>query len=359
MVRCRPCQSRPVRPPATPTRRRGLRRSRRGAPTPTPPSHGAAVAPHLAPAPRSPRPLAAIGFVLMATGRGGRLAALLAAIRARASSSRWPSATPASSGGASGPPATPSSTAKRWPGSSVAGTRCRRRGQPGAARRSSRTPPTSTSSATPRSRSSPGRCTRRPAAARWRRGCCRSIRPRSPASATVRPPSRSSRPALDFRQDLTLAARATPHDAGQHELGAFVAWAEGDSWLLARPWIPIVAVGARPRSPPAARCSTTPSGSPAPWFADHGDARLAAAGLGADAARGDQRRRRRRARAPRLVGAGAPGRQRSGGRARRSPQAHGRARRRPRPRARCARSSRASRSPTSGSRRGSTCRCRR
>ena len=49
-------------------------------------------------------------------------------------------------------------------------------------------------------------------------------------------------PALDFRQDLTLAARATPHDAGQHELGAFVAWAEGDSWLLARPWIPILAV---------------------------------------------------------------------------------------------------------------------
>ena len=48
-------------------------------------------------------------------------------------------------------------------------------------------------------------------------------------------------PALDFRQDLTLAARATPHDAGQHELGSFVAWAEGDSWLLARPWIPIVA----------------------------------------------------------------------------------------------------------------------
>ena len=49
-------------------------------------------------------------------------------------------------------------------------------------------------------------------------------------------------PALDFRQDLTLAARSTPHDAGQHELGAFVAWAEGDSWLLARPWIPILAV---------------------------------------------------------------------------------------------------------------------
>jgi hypothetical protein len=48
-------------------------------------------------------------------------------------------------------------------------------------------------------------------------------------------------PALDFRQDLTLAARATPHDAGQHELGAFVAWAEDDSWLLARPWIPILA----------------------------------------------------------------------------------------------------------------------
>jgi hypothetical protein len=48
-------------------------------------------------------------------------------------------------------------------------------------------------------------------------------------------------PALDFRQDLTLAARATPPDPGQHELGSFVAWAEGDSWLLARPWIPIVA----------------------------------------------------------------------------------------------------------------------
>ncbi|MEO5820393.1 MAG: DNA mismatch repair protein MutS [Vicinamibacteraceae bacterium] len=49
-------------------------------------------------------------------------------------------------------------------------------------------------------------------------------------------------PALDFRQDLTLAARATPRDAGEHELGAFVAWAEGDSWLLARPWISILAV---------------------------------------------------------------------------------------------------------------------
>jgi hypothetical protein len=52
-------------------------------------------------------------------------------------------------------------------------------------------------------------------------------------------------PALDFRQDLTLAARATPHDAGRNELGelgAFVAWAEGDSWLLARPWIPMLAV---------------------------------------------------------------------------------------------------------------------
>ncbi len=49
-------------------------------------------------------------------------------------------------------------------------------------------------------------------------------------------------PALDFRQDLALAARATPHDAGEHELGAFVAWAEGDSWLLARPWIPLLAV---------------------------------------------------------------------------------------------------------------------
>jgi hypothetical protein len=48
-------------------------------------------------------------------------------------------------------------------------------------------------------------------------------------------------PALDFRQDLTLAARATPHDAGQHELGALVAWAEGDSWLVARPWISILA----------------------------------------------------------------------------------------------------------------------
>jgi hypothetical protein len=49
-------------------------------------------------------------------------------------------------------------------------------------------------------------------------------------------------PALDFRQDLTLAARATPHDAGAHELGAFVAWAEGDSWLLARPWISALAL---------------------------------------------------------------------------------------------------------------------
>jgi hypothetical protein len=49
-------------------------------------------------------------------------------------------------------------------------------------------------------------------------------------------------PALDFRQDLTLAARATPHDVGGHELGAFVAWAEGDSWLLARPWISLLAL---------------------------------------------------------------------------------------------------------------------
>ena len=48
-------------------------------------------------------------------------------------------------------------------------------------------------------------------------------------------------PALDFRQDLTLAARSTPHDAGQHELGAFIAWAEGESWLLARPWIAVLA----------------------------------------------------------------------------------------------------------------------
>jgi hypothetical protein len=48
-------------------------------------------------------------------------------------------------------------------------------------------------------------------------------------------------PALDFRQDLTLAARATPHGADEHELGAFVAWAEGESWLLARPWIPVLA----------------------------------------------------------------------------------------------------------------------
>ena len=49
-------------------------------------------------------------------------------------------------------------------------------------------------------------------------------------------------PALDFRQDLTLAARATALDAGHDhdELGAFVAWAEGESWLLARPWIPIL-----------------------------------------------------------------------------------------------------------------------
>jgi hypothetical protein len=50
-------------------------------------------------------------------------------------------------------------------------------------------------------------------------------------------------PALDFRQDLTLAARPTANEAGQHELGVFVAWAEGESWLLARPWIPILAVG--------------------------------------------------------------------------------------------------------------------
>jgi hypothetical protein len=49
-------------------------------------------------------------------------------------------------------------------------------------------------------------------------------------------------PALDFRQDVTLAARATPADTTAHELGAFVAWAEGPSWLAARPWIPVAAV---------------------------------------------------------------------------------------------------------------------
>jgi hypothetical protein len=49
-------------------------------------------------------------------------------------------------------------------------------------------------------------------------------------------------PAIDFRQDVTLAARATRADADAHELGAFVGWAEGESWLLARPWIPPLAV---------------------------------------------------------------------------------------------------------------------
>jgi hypothetical protein len=49
-------------------------------------------------------------------------------------------------------------------------------------------------------------------------------------------------PALDFRQDVTLAARATPAGTSAHELGGFVAWAEGDSWLAARPWISLAAV---------------------------------------------------------------------------------------------------------------------
>jgi hypothetical protein len=50
-------------------------------------------------------------------------------------------------------------------------------------------------------------------------------------------------PALDFRQDLAMAARAIGGDGIEaHELGAFVAWAEGRSWLLARPWIPIAAI---------------------------------------------------------------------------------------------------------------------
>jgi hypothetical protein len=49
-------------------------------------------------------------------------------------------------------------------------------------------------------------------------------------------------PAIDFRQDLALAARATQGASDQHELGAFVAWAEGDSWLLRRPWIPVLAI---------------------------------------------------------------------------------------------------------------------
>jgi len=50
-------------------------------------------------------------------------------------------------------------------------------------------------------------------------------------------------PALDFRQDLAMAAaRAAGSQDEAHELGAFVAWAEGRSWLLARPWIPIAAI---------------------------------------------------------------------------------------------------------------------
>jgi hypothetical protein len=49
-------------------------------------------------------------------------------------------------------------------------------------------------------------------------------------------------PTLDFRQDVTLAAGAMPGDTTAHELGAFVAWAEGESWLAARPWISIAAV---------------------------------------------------------------------------------------------------------------------
>jgi hypothetical protein len=50
-------------------------------------------------------------------------------------------------------------------------------------------------------------------------------------------------PALDFRQDLAIAARATGAGGDAHEVGTVVAWAEGGSWLLARPWIPIAAIG--------------------------------------------------------------------------------------------------------------------
>ena len=50
-------------------------------------------------------------------------------------------------------------------------------------------------------------------------------------------------PALDRRHDLTLAARATAARDDAQELGAFVAWAEGRSWLADRPWIPVAAVG--------------------------------------------------------------------------------------------------------------------
>jgi hypothetical protein len=49
-------------------------------------------------------------------------------------------------------------------------------------------------------------------------------------------------PALDFRQDLTLAARAIGASSGGQDLGAFVAWAEGESWLAQRPWIPVLAI---------------------------------------------------------------------------------------------------------------------
>ena len=160
-----------------------------GAPTRTPPGTRAGRAASRTCA-CSRRRFAAIGFVLLATSRGGLPAALLAGF-GPGCSSHWPSITPASSAAASGPPVTPSSTAKRWRGSSAAGTRCRRRGSP-ARSMIIRTPPTSTCSATPRSRSSPDRCTRRPAAVRWRPGCWRSTRPRSPPSATVRQPSRSS-----------------------------------------------------------------------------------------------------------------------------------------------------------------------
>ena len=49
-------------------------------------------------------------------------------------------------------------------------------------------------------------------------------------------------PALEFRQDLTLAASAIGAAAAGEDLGAFVAWAEGESWLARRPWIPVLAV---------------------------------------------------------------------------------------------------------------------
>ena len=309
MVRCAGrCPSRPVRPSTSPPTSRRRRRTRAAprAPTPRPPRTRRQLAPALVPPPAARRRSRRSGVMLFATGprrRGWRrcsprfglgffvaLAIRHAGVERRRRARRRPRR--AQSRGA-GPPRAPL-------GCPAAGVAARARST------TIPTPPTSTSSATPRSSSSPGPCTRRPGGGRWRRGCCRSIeatlagvRDRQAAVAELAP-------ALDFRQDLTLAARATPHDAGAararrlRRLGRRRQLAAGAAVDPDR---------SRWRSASRRRAGALlyyAEWIRRPVVRHHRDARLAAARLGADAARGDQRRRRRRARAARLVGAGAP-----------------------------------------------------